>query len=164
MDALGIVHDVSHLSDRALEELLELTPARVVATHSNCRVLLDGKSQRHVTDDAIREIGRRGGVIGLNLVKNFIRTGLKREDPTDRPTIAEAVDHVEHICAVMEHQRGVGLGSDLDGGISGNDLPAGISRPRDFEKLAEELLRRGWSEDGVNAFAWGNWARIFGAV
>ena len=54
------------------------------------------------------------------------------------------------------------MGSDLDGGISANDLPAGVGRPRDFEKIAEELLRRGWGEEGVDAFAWGNWARFFG--
>ncbi len=162
MDALGVVHDVSHLSDRALGELFELTDRPVIASHSNCRALLGGVNQRHLTDEAIREIGRRGGVIGLNLVKNFIRPGLNRADPNDRPTIAEAIDHVEHICEVMGHQRGVGMGSDMDGGISGNDMPAGISRPRDLEKFAQELLRRGWSEEGVDAFAWGNWARFWG--
>ena len=162
MDRLGLVHDASHLSDRALADLLALTDKPVIASHSNSRALLDGKSQRHLTDDAIREIGRRGGVIGLNLVKNFIRTGLKRDDPNDRPSVDEAVAHVERICELMGHRRGVGLGSDLDGGISAHDLPAGIDAPRDFEKLAEALSRRGWGEEGVNAFAWGNWARFWG--
>jgi membrane dipeptidase len=161
MDALGIVHDASHLSDRALADLLELTDAPVIASHSNSRSLLDGVSQRHLTDDAIREIGRRGGVIGLNLVRNFIRTGLDRADPNDRPSVDEAVAHVEHVCEVQGHRRGVGLGSDLDGGISAHDLPAGIDRPRNFERLAEALLRRGWDEGGVHAFAWGNWARFW---
>src|ERR1051326_6164386 len=136
LDELRIVHDVSHLSDRALDDLFAATPARMMASHSNCRVLLDGKSQRHLTDEAIREIGRRGGMVGLNLVRNFIRSGLNRDDPNDRPTIDEAIAHVEHVCEVMGHRRGVGMGSDLDGGISANDLPAGINAPRDFEKLA----------------------------
>jgi membrane dipeptidase len=161
MDGLGLVHDASHLSDRALAELLSLTDRPVIASHSNCRVLLDGTSQRHLTDEGIVEIGRRGGIIGLNLVRNFIRTGLDRGDPNDRPSIDEAVRHVEHVCEVMGHRRGVGLGSDLDGGISGNDLPAGINGPPDFEKLAWALSARGWTEAEVNGFAWGNWARFW---
>lgn len=161
MDARGLIHDVSHLSDRALDDLLAATDRPVIASHSNCRALLDGVSQRHLTDDAIREIGRRGGVIGLNLVRNFIRTGLDRADPNDRPTIDEAVAHVEHIADLHGHRCGVGLGSDLDGGITGHDLPAGINAPRDFDRLAEALARRGWSDTDLEAFAWGNWARFF---
>lgn len=161
MDDLGVVHDLSHLSQRATDELLEQTDAVVVASHSNCRALLDD-NERHVTDATIAEIGRRGGLVGLNLVRNFIRTGLDASDPMDRPTIAEAINHVEHVCEVMGHRRGVGLGSDLDGGITANDLPAGIDRPVDFVKLAAELSSRGWSDEEVEGFAWGNWARFWG--
>jgi membrane dipeptidase len=163
IDELGLVHDVSHLSDRALADLFSLTDRRVMASHSNCRALLDGKNQRHLTDEAIGEIGRRGGVIGLNLVRNFIRTGLNREDPNDRPSIDEAIGHVEHVCGIMGRRSGVGMGSDLDGGISAHDLPAGIDGPRDFVKFAAALERRGWSAAEVEGFAWGNWARFFGA-
>jgi len=161
MDRLGIVHDASHLSDRSLADLFSLTDGPVIASHSNVRALLDGVSQRHLTDEAIREIGRRGGVIGLNLVRNFIRTGLNRDDPGDRPSIGEAVNHVERVCEIMEHRRGVGMGSDLDGGISGHDLPRGIDRPRDFIRFAEELAARGWSDAEVEGFAWANWARFW---
>ncbi len=161
MDDLGVVHDLSHLSQRATDELLEQTDKVVVASHSNCRALLDD-NERHLTDATIAEIGRRGGLVGLNLVRNFIRTGLDKHDPNDRPTVAEAIDHVEHVCQIMGHRRGVGLGSDLDGGITANDLPAGIDRPTDFAKLAKELSVRGWSGDEVEGFAWGNWARFWG--
>lgn len=161
MDEMGVVHDVSHLSDRALDDLLALTDRVVIASHSNSRVLLDGTNQRHLSDEAIREIGRRGGVIGLNLVRNFIRTGLRRDDPDDRPSVEEAAAHVEHVCEVQGNRRGVGMGSDLDGGISANDLPAGIGGPRDFEQIAAVLGRRGWSEEEVDGFRWGNWARFW---
>lgn len=162
MDRLGIVHDASHLSDRALDDLLSMTDRPVIASHSNVRSLLDGVSQRHLTDEAIREIGRRGGVIGLNLVRFFIRAGLDRANPEDRPSVAEAINHVEHITALMGHRRGVGMGSDLDGGISGHDLPRGIDRPRDFAKFADELAARGWSDAEIDDFAFGNWARFWG--
>lgn len=162
LDARGVVHDVSHLSDRALADLFALTGRRVMASHSNCRAIMGDSNQRHLTDDAIREIGRRDGVIGLNLVRNFIRPGLNREDPTDRPSIDDAIRHVERVAELMGHRRGAGLGSDLDGGITAHDLPAGISRPRDFDRLAEALSAHGWSDDEVEGFAWRNWTEFWG--
>ena len=72
MDALGVVHDLSHLSDVSMDQLLELTDRPVIASHSNCRALLPGDDMRHLRDESIREIARRGGVIGLNLCRNFI--------------------------------------------------------------------------------------------
>lgn len=166
MDDLGVVHDLSHLSQRATGDLLSHTDAAAIASHSNCRALLDGEAnpdwQRHLSDETIAEIGRRGGLVGLNLVRNFIKTGLDRNDPADRPTIEETIAHVEHVCGVMGHRRGVGLGTDMDGGIKATDLPRGIDTPSDLVKLCEALRSRGWSDDEVHGFAWGNWARFWG--
>ncbi|MFG0325991.1 MAG: dipeptidase [Phycisphaerales bacterium JB037] len=162
MDELGVVHDASHLSDKSLEGLFKHSAALVIASHSNCRALLDPKNQRHLTDDAIREIGARGGVVGLNLVRNFIREGLDRNNPKDRPSIAEAIDHVEHVAQVMGRRDGVVLGTDMDGGITADDLPAGINTPTDLHKLLDELRARGWSDAEVRGFAWNNAARLWG--
>ncbi len=159
MDRLGIIHDASHLSDRALADLLALTSKPIMASHSNCRALLDPSNQRHLTDESIKAIASRGGVIGLNLYAKFIRKDLKEGD---RPTVSEAINHVEHICQLVGHHRAVGLGSDLDGGFSALKLPQGISDPWGYQLLADELVRRGWSEERVHAFAWGNWARFWG--
>lgn len=163
IDALGIIHDVSHLSDRAMDELLELTERPVIASHSNCRALLnDPENQRHLRDESIREIARRSGVIGLNLCRNFIAPQpYKAEDP--RPTIEQAIAHVEHICGLVGHRKAVGLGSDLDGGFSADDLPEGINRPADLAKLTDALRERGWSEGELAGFAHGNWERCFAA-
>lgn len=161
MDALNIVHDVSHLSDRAMDELLELTDRPVIASHSNCRAILnDPTNQRHLRDESIREIARRGGVIGLNLCRNFIAPQpYAKEDP--RPTIAQAIAHVEHICELVGHRNAVGLGSDLDGGFSADDLPQGIDRPSDLAKLTDALREREWHDNELAAFARGNWQRFF---
>jgi membrane dipeptidase len=171
MDAAGVVHDLSHLSWHAIDDLFTLTDASVIASHSNCSALLEwpargakegaAPSQRHLLDEHIREIGKRGGVVGLNLVRFFIRSGLRRDDPNDRPSVDEAADHVEHVCAIMGHRRGVGLGSDLDGGITRDDLPAGLSSHLDMPLISDALRRRGWSDADVANFEWGNWARVF---
>src|SRR4051812_1224227 len=164
IDRLGLVHDASHLSDGALQGLLSLSQGRVIASHSNCRALAEPpggspRAQRHLTDATIREIARRGGVIGLNLYAPFVRPRLGEKE---RPTIEEALDHVEHICALLGHRRAVGLGSDLDGGFGAERLPAGINSARDLPKLGEALRTRGWSDADIHAFAWGNWARFWG--
>ncbi|VAX36995.1 Microsomal dipeptidase, partial [hydrothermal vent metagenome] len=165
MDGLGVVHDLSHLSQRATDDLLEHTDTTVIASHSNCRALLDGEAnpdwQRHLSDETIAEIGRRGGMVGLNLVRNFIKTGLDRHSTNDRPTINETIAHVEHVCSVMGHRRGIGLGSDMDGGITANDLPKGINSPSDLQKLGEGLRAHRWNETEIRGFAWENWTRFW---
>ncbi len=165
MGDFGVVHDLSHLSQRATDELFELASGRVIASHSNCRALLGGETnnwwQRHISDEVIKEVGRRGGVIGLNLCAGFIKHDLDKSRG-ERPTISAAIDHVERICELMGRRTGVGLGSDLDGGFSANHLPEGINTPSDLTLLLDELRRRGWSEGEAAGFAHGNWERFWG--
>jgi membrane dipeptidase len=171
LDEQGVLHDLSHLSDRALDQVLSHTNARVIASHSNCRALCSSgdatRDQRHLTDQTIMQIAERGGIIGLNLYAPFIdpqctQSGNTR--PGKRPTIAQAIDHVEHICSLHGHKRCVGLGSDMDGGFTADRLPMGIQTPGDLHKLFEELASRNWSDDDLHAFAWGNWARVLGII
>jgi membrane dipeptidase len=163
LDRLDVVHDVSHLSDRAFAELMERATGAVMASHSNCRALIDEPgqtpNQRHLTDEQIRAVVGRGGIVGLNLYSPFLIRGGDRDR---RATIAEAADHVEHVCMLAGHRRAVGLGSDMDGGYSAAKLPEGLDLPRDLRRLAEELNRRGWPDSDIQAFAWGNWARFWG--
>jgi membrane dipeptidase len=156
LDELGIVHDVSHLADDAASELLAVSRGRVVATHSNSRSLL-AENQRHLTDEFIREIDRRQGIVGLNLYSDFLAVGR-------RATVADAVAHVEHAAEVMGHRRGVALGSDADGGFAPTMLPEGLDHPARFDALAEALLAGGWSEAEVSGFRCGNWQRFLGEV
>lgn len=171
MDRLGVVHDVSHLSDAALADLLLATDRPVIASHSNCRAIITsqpiassprwpmrGVVQRHLADDTIREIVRRGGIIGLNLFSPFLIPGGVRDR---RATIAEAVAHVERVCELAGDREHVGLGSDMDGGFSAGTMPEGINRPAELTRLAGALAAHGWSERDVRGFAFDNWERFF---
>ncbi len=159
MDKLGVVHDVSHLSDRALEGLLEETNAAVMASHSNSREI-SGRGQRLLRDETVREIARRGGVIGLNLYAPFL---VGRGAPEGaRATIADCVAHIERLCEAAGTRSAVGLGSDMDGGFGAERLPDGIREPAGLPRLAEALHDAGWSDEEVHGFAWGNWARFWG--
>jgi membrane dipeptidase len=162
IDNLHIIHDISHLSDRALDDLLSLTSRPVIASHSNVRALIDRDGpdirQRHLRDDTIREIARRGGMIGVNLFSPFIIASAKRDR---RATLEEWADHVEHICALAGGRSHVGLGSDMDGGFSARMMPDGINLPADASKLLDALAARNWPQSDLEGFAHANWARFW---
>ncbi|MEZ6318896.1 MAG: membrane dipeptidase [Phycisphaerales bacterium] len=164
MDELGVVHDLSHLSPRAVAGVLEATDKPVIASHSNCRALMthqgERAAQRHLDDATIREIARRGGVVGINLYSPFLDAAIGHGSP-ERASIAAAVAHVEHACELIGDRRHVALGSDMDGGFPANRLPEAVDTPADLRKLAEALSARGWSDADVNAFAFDNWARFW---
>lgn len=155
IDRLGLIHDASHLSRVALDKVLEIARGTIIASHSNAQALHVADDDRHLSDAHAREIARRGGVIGLNLYAPFV-------DP-QRPTIDRAVDHVEHWCSLLGSRDHVGLGSDIDGGFSGDKLPSPMRSIRDLGMVAEALAKRGWADGDIHAFSWGNWARVLRA-
>lgn len=156
LDAHGVMHDVSHLSDAAFDAVLSRAKGRVVASHSNCRALLEPK-QRHLRDDQIRAIVERGGVIGLNLYGKFLATGR-------RATVEDCLNHVEHVANVAGRRDVVALGSDMDGGFAPNDLPEDVDHPTKLGALADGLRGRGWSESETEGFASVNWLRVLRAA
>jgi len=156
LDEHRIVHDLSHLSQKSTEHMLSLTDRPVIASHSNCRALLKEGDQRHLTDETIHEIARRGGVIGLVLARNFV-------EPEGNATIDLALDHVERICDMVGSRTCVGIGSDMDGGFGADDLVAGIRTPKDLAKLGTRLSERGWSDLEIRGFTHMNWLRFFEA-
>jgi len=162
MDELGVVHDLSHLSQRAVDDLLAATDRVVMASHSNCRALMgdpDSKpNQRHLSDETIKEIARRGGVIGLNLLGDFVTPGLKKGE---RAKISDCVRHIEHICQLTGSTNHIGLGSDMDGGFGADGLPEGINTPSDLTVLSDALAKNGWNDQDIAAFAHANWERFW---
>lgn len=159
IDAAGIIHDLSHLSDKAMDELLEMSSGRVVASHSNARALLGGTNQRHLRDETIAEIARRGGVIGINLYAPFLDPSFDKKKK--RPPLRIALEHVLHVATIAGKDK-VCLGTDMDGGFSATDLPEGVATPSDLHKLLDLLRGEGWSEAEVSGFAGGNWSRMLG--
>lgn len=153
MDELGMIHDLSHLSDEAAWMLLERATGPVMASHSNSRSVMGSQSERHLSDELVRAIAQRGGMIGVNLFSQFVSPQGKER----RATIAEMVAHIEAICELVGDRRRVGLGSDMDGGFGAHQLVAGIDRPVHLTHLTDALKQRGWTEDELAGFASKNW-------
>ena len=149
MNRLGMIIDVSHLSDGGFYDVARTTQKPFVASHSNARALTP--HQRNLTDDMIRLLAEKGGVMGINFAPEFI--GETIHDTAS--TVKRIGDHVQHIATIAGIET-VALGSDWDG-IRG-DLE--VASPLDIYKIFDELSRRGFSDDAIEKFAHGNAERI----
>jgi membrane dipeptidase len=152
LDASGIMHDASHLSDAAFDDLLACTDTRIVATHSNSRTVLRVDDQRNLRDDHAKEIIRRGGVIGLNLYAGFLSTD-------HEVSIDDCLRHIMHFCDLAGNARHVALGSDFDGGFTPEYLPRELNHPRKLTDLLHALASAGFDERDLAGFTHANWQR-----
>ena len=139
---LGMRIDVSHISDEGFWDIMEITRAPVLATHSNSRKLCN--VSRNLTDEMFLAICGTGGVAGINLYTAFVGQD---------PDIDSLCDHIFHFMELDPTGKHIALGGDLDGCES---LPRGFSDVRDYSKVAERLLARGLEEQSVADIFWNN--------
>ena len=140
--SLGILIDVSHISDEGYWDIMKVTQAPIVATHSNSRAICD--NSRNLTDDMFRAIVETGGVAGYNACAEF--TG-------ENPTVDTICDHIFHFMELDPSGKHIALGGDLDGVTN---LPAGFEGVQSWPVLAERLMARGLSEETVMDIYWNN--------
>ena len=162
MRRLGIVLDVTHLTDDAFWESLKIYDGPVWASHNNCRALVP--HQRQFSDDQLKELIRRDAVIGAAFDAWMMVPGWIRGKTTPADTgvkIETSVDHIDHICQLAGSARHCAIGSDLDGGYGTEQTAGDLDSIADLARLAEILARRGYSLADVAAIMHGNWLRIF---
>lgn len=176
MNDVGMLVDVSHSGSRTTLDAIEISRRPIAITHSNCHALVD--HPRNKTDEAILRLAKKGGVMGVTGVRNFVRD----REPT---TVAHIVDHIDHVARLVGIEH-VGIGSDAD--LNGyDDMPAdqyqalkagykssyafreqidtdGFDHPRKIFDLAEELIRRGYSDANIELVLGGNFRRLLGGI
>ena len=159
MDELGMILDLTHLCDESFWEAVKLFRGTVWASHNNCRAITPG--DRQFSDDQIRCIIERGGVIGAAL-DNWMIVPDWHADPANRPaaTLAHVVDHMDHICQLAGNARHLAIGSDLDGGFGREQSPSDLDTIADMQDFAPILRGRGYSEGDIEGIFHGNWARV----
>lgn len=152
MNRLGMIVDISHTSDETVEDVLEISAAPIIASHSSARAICP--HPRNLSDELIRKIAAKGGVIQATIYHGFVDKG--DGTPLD---VKLYCDHVEHIrdVAGVEH---VGFGSDFDGG-GGLE---GINSAAEVKNVTRELMRRGWSDHDIELFWGGNILRVWEEV
>lgn len=176
MNGVGMAIDVSHCGDRTTLDSFEMSKKPVLITHANCRALVE--HPRCKQDEAIREMAKSGGVMGITNLRNFVRD----REPT---TIEHVLDHYDHVAKLVgvEHV-GVGSDADLDGY---DDLPPevlaraksrfkksygfrekadieGLDHPMRIYDLTEGLIRRGYRDHDIELILGGNFKRALSGI
>ena len=139
---LGMLVDVSHISDEGFWDMMKITQAPIIATHSNSRSIC-GHS-RNLTDDMFRAICETGGVAGINQCDEFIG---------ENPTLDSICDHIFHFLELDPSGKHIALGGDLDGV---DKMSEGFDGVQSYPALAERLLQRGLDVKTVMDIYWNN--------
>lgn len=163
---LNMILDLSHLAEPGVVDALTVATGPVIASHSNARQLCD--HERNLTDEMIRAIGERGGIVGINFFPRFL-------DLASRPTADDIVAHIRHVIRIAGEDA-VGLGPDfIDYGVEtlglilgqssvnyGSDytFPVGFESTRDLSKMPQVLSDAGFSSTQVDKILGGNWLRV----
>jgi membrane dipeptidase len=162
MRRLGITLDVTHLTDDAFWQALDIYDGPVWASHNNCRALVP--HQRQFNDDQLKELIRRDAVIGAAFDAWMMVPGWVRGKTTPTETgvkIETIVDHMDHLCQLAGTSRHCAIGSDLDGGYGTEQTAMDLDSIADLQKLTTILARRGYSEADIAGIMHGNWLRKF---
>ena len=144
---VGMLVDVSHISDQGFWDIMDITEAPIIATHSNSRQVFD--HSRNLTDDMFLAICRTGGVAGINMCADFIG---------ENATLDSVCDHVIHFMELDPSGKHIALGGDLDG-VS--QLPDGFTGVESYSALAQRLMQRGLTQQQVFDIYWNN---AFGVI
>lgn len=160
MDDIGLILDLTHLSDQSFWEALEAFNGPVMASHNNCRALVPG--DRQFSDEQLQAIIERDGVMGVALDAWMLYPDwVKGETDPEVVSLEAVVDHMDHVCQLAGNSRHVAIGSDLDGGYGTEQTPHDLDTIVDLQKIPALLRARGYSEDDVRGIMHANWIRFF---
>jgi len=164
LNRLGMLVDISHVSDKTFWDAMETSKAPLVASHSSLRSI--SGHPRNMTDDMIRALGGKGGVIMINYSRSFLsnelyEAGLKNVPLAERPTVSweKIVEHIDHAAKLVGAAH-VGLGSDFDG----TTVPDGMDDVSMLPKITAALLDKGYSEQDVKNILGENILRLLEKV
>lgn len=147
MNRLGMLIDVSHLSEAGFWDVINTTKVSVIASHSNSKTICNHR--RNLTDEQLFALKKNGGVAGINFYPDFVCNNGKA-------TMNEVIKHIDYI-AVLTGEDNIGFGADFDGI---NDTPQGLEGVQCMGTLINELLKLNYSETFVKKIAGENFLRV----
>jgi membrane dipeptidase len=162
MNRVGIIVDVSHISDSTFYQVMRLSKAPVFASHSSCRHFTPG-FERNMSDEMIGLLAAHDGVVQINFGSYFLSEEYQKkaeDDTTTVTTVQMVADHIDRVVSLagIDH---VGFGSDFDGVSS---LPVGLKDVSELPNLLAELIRRGYSDEDIAKICYKNTFRVWQAV
>jgi membrane dipeptidase len=161
MADLGMSLDLSHMDELAARQALDDYPGPLMVSHANAKALLENYSgNRMLSDEVIRNIIQRDGIIGVMPDLPFLKNGWKPADGRAGLTLESAfVPQIDYICQLAGNAQHVGIGTDFDGGFGVESAPADVDSIADLQKLEGILLTRGYTQSDIEAIMGGNWLR-----
>ena len=154
MNEVGMLVDVSHLSEQGFWDVMEISTSPIIASHSNCYAL--NPHYRNLSDEQIKAIAENGGYIGINFYDKF----LIEKIPSGGASIEIVLDHIDHIKNIAGVDC-IGIGSDFDGGIT---PPNELYDATQYPELTKGLVERGYTETEIKKILGGNFLRVFKQV
>ncbi|MBX3080124.1 MAG: membrane dipeptidase [Anaerolineae bacterium] len=162
MQSFNAILDVSHMAEESFYEALDRYSGTIIASHSNPRRFRN--SDRHLSDDMIRRLVERDGVMGVVPYNAFLKNGYTRSEAKSQTPISILIDAIDHICQVAGSPRHVGIGTDFDGGFGSENIPAEIDTVSDLQVIPTLLAQRGYSAEDVQLILSGNFLRALRAT
>jgi membrane dipeptidase len=190
MNRLGMMIDVSHVSDSTFYQVMRLSQAPVIASHSSCRHFTPGW-ERNMDDDMIKALAKNGGVIHINFGSSFLSDSIRRaeekmwqfvqnnkinpnsdagksalqkfrsENKIGYADLSDVIAHIDHVVKLVGVDH-AGFGSDFDG--VGDSLPADLKSVADYPNIIYELLKKGYSDADIQKVCSGNLLRVWSEV
>jgi membrane dipeptidase len=161
MERMGIILDATHLCDTSFWEAMDCFYGTVWASHSNARALTP--HNRQFSDDQLKELFRRGAVIGAPLDAWMMIPNWVRGQTTPQGTqlrLEKMAEHIDYVCQLAGNARHSGIGTDLDGGFGREQCPMDLDTIADLARLPALLKVRGYSPEDVESIAHGNFVRF----
>jgi len=163
MHSIGMILDVTHLSDQSFWEALDIFDGPIIASHNNCRALVPG--DRQFSDEQIHALIDRDAVIGIALDAWMLYPGWVKGKTSDAVVSLEAVaDQIDHVCKLAGNSRHAAIGSDLDGGYGKEQCPYDLDTIAGLQKVPNLLTKRGYGQEDTRQIMHGNWIRLFRAA
>lgn len=159
MTRAGFILDTSHLAEESFFQALDLFEGTVIASHSNTRKYVP--TDRQLSDDMIRALVKRDGVIGTAFYNQFLLHEWRQKGADKQAvTFDRVIDHMKHICDLAGDATHCGIGTDFDGGFGMEASPAEIDTAADLQKLGDALAAAGFNDAQVRGIMGENWIRI----
>lgn len=157
MAEIGFVLDLSHMDEPAALTCLDLYPGKIIASHANAAKLVRGyNTNRLLSDEVIAKLIARGGCIGVAPINSFLDAKWREEGGKEAVSLRMVAEQIDYICQMAGDVRHVGLGTDFDGGLGVEDVPAEIDTIADLPKLFPFLEELGYDSTEIESIASGN--------
>jgi membrane dipeptidase len=158
MEEIGMILDTSHMAEQSFFEALDIFHGTVIASHSNCRAFVD--TDRQLSDEMIRSVVARDGVIGVVVYNRFLKADWDKLAQKETVTLADVVQHIKHMCDLAGDTRHVGIGTDFDGGFGVESAPLEIDTVADLRKVGDALAAASFSDQDIINILGENWIRL----